>query len=487
MELPVVLVGDMSTNGLETHEQSSPESNGEFTLDVWEQALAEALAQQQRAWNHERAEQQLQWENGVALIEARAARTIAEFRAEMSEQRVRHDAAHVQKLEEMGCALAERLALVRDGKDGQSIPGAAGRQGLPGERGERGLDGSDGEDGVPGPAGPRGEPGPPGPKGEAGEPGPAGLKGDPGASVTVKGDPGEAGPPGRDGDQGSPGPKGDPGESVVGPRGEKGDRGESIQGPPGPVGLKGDRGESIVGDRGEPGPQGVPGPAGRQGLPGKAGERGVPGERGIPGMDGKQGSRGEMGAPGTPGAPGPRGLDGPPGKMPLARVYVADAVSYQGDVVTWQGETWQALKDTGRPPPHADWACLAAKGRDAVAPRVRGTFNAKQAYAALDVVALDGGGFIARRDDPGPCPGEGWQLIARQGQRGVAGEKGPSGRDGAIGAKGDPGAPGKSVPGIKGWKVDRKHFQAMPVLTDGSVGPAIELRPLFEQFAEETR
>jgi len=130
------------------------------------------------------------------------------------------------------------------------------------------------------------------------------------------------------------------------------------------------------------------------------------------------------------------------------------------------------------------WACLAAKGRDAVAPKVRGTFDAKQTYAALDIVALDGGGFIARRDDPGSCPGEGWQLIARQGQRGVAGEKGLAG---SVGPKGDPGAPGKSVPSIKTWKIDRKGFFATPLMSDDSVGPAIELRPLFEQFAEETR
>ncbi len=121
------------------------------------------------------------------------------------------------------------------------------------------------------------------------------------------------------------------------------------------------------------------------------------------GMEGKQGPKGERG---EAGAVGPRGEQGPTGKLSVVRAYVADAVSYQGDVVTWQGETWQALLDTGVEPSRLSsryWACLAVKGRDAVAPKVRGTFDVKQTYAALDIVALDGGGFIARRDDPGPA------------------------------------------------------------------------------------
>ena len=44
-------------------------------------------------------------------------------------------------------------------------------------------------------------------------------------------------------------------------------------------------------------------------------------------------------------------------------------------------------------------------------------------FYAGDVVALNGGSFIARKDVPGPCPGPGWQLIASQGRRGAAGEK----------------------------------------------------------------
>src|SRR6516165_3255246 len=65
----------------------------------------------------------------------------------------------------------------------------------------------------------------------------------------------------------------------------------------------------------------------------------------------------------------------------------------------------------------------------ALARRIRGTHDPKAEYCANDMVAKDGGTFIARRNSPGPCPGDGWQLMAKQGQRGIAGERGAPGRD----------------------------------------------------------
>jgi hypothetical protein len=72
---------------------------------------------------------------------------------------------------------------------------------------------------------------------------------------------------------------------------------------------------------------------------------------------------------------------------------------------------YQAKLDTGQPPSHADWTCLAAAGRDANSITVRGMFNETAEYRRLDVVALNGGSFIALKDAPGPCPGPGWQLL----------------------------------------------------------------------------
>ena len=110
-----------------------------------------------------------------------------------------------------------------------------------------------------------------------------------------------------------------------------------------------------------------------------------------------------------------------------------------------------------------------------------GTFDETAEYRRLDVVALNGGSFIALKDAPGPCPGPGWQLIASQGKRGVAGEKGERG---PPGPRGDAGASGAT---IVGWKIDRERYVAMPVMSGGSDGAPLELRGLFEQFFSEVR
>jgi hypothetical protein len=112
---------------------------------------------------------------------------------------------------------------------------------------------------------------------------------------------------------------------------------------------------------------------------------------------------------------------------------------------------------------------------------VRGTFDEAADYRRLDVVARNGGSFVALKDAPGPCPGSGWQLLASQGKRGVAGERGDRGE---RGPKGDPGSSGAT---IRDWKIDRARYVATPVMSDGREGPALELRGLFEQFLLETR
>ncbi len=149
------------------------------------------------------------------------------------------------------------------------------------------------------------------------------------------------------------------------------------------------------------------------------------GKDGLDGRDGKDGERGE---------------EGPTGKLPEVDAW-SDGVHYEGAVVSHEGRLFQAQRDTGKEPGHDDWTCIVERGRDGTDGRsfnIRGTWAEDGEYSALDVVALNGASFAARRDAPGPCPGEGWQIIAMQGKQGKPGERGMQG-------KGERGIPGQPV------------------------------------------
>jgi hypothetical protein len=103
---------------------------------------------------------------------------------------------------------------------------------------------------------------------------------------------------------------------------------------------------------------------------------------------------------------------------PRVNPYVEDRVCYQGQLVTHEGSTYQALCDTGRAPSDDEhWICVAAGGLDGLSFRVRSTYQRGESYSRLDVVALNGGSFVARRNDPGPCPGDDWQASASREKR----------------------------------------------------------------------
>jgi len=174
---------------------------------------------------------------------------------------------------------------------------------------------------------------------------------------------------------------------------------------------------------------------------------------------------GPKGDPGDLGAKGERGDAGPAGKLPIVRQWV-DRVYYQSDVVSHAGSTFQALRDTAREPPHDDWQCIAIAGRNGNDGRsllIRGTFDPScEDYRELNIVVLNGASFSARRDSPGPCPGDGWQLIAAQGKRGNQGERGERG------AKGDRGEAGSPVVALS------INNEAVLTLTNGD-GSTVEL------------
>jgi hypothetical protein len=161
------------------------------------------------------------------------------------------------------------------------------------------------------------------------------------------------------------------------------------------------------------------------------------------------------------------------------RAWQPDEVTYAGDVVVHEGATWQAIRDTGKVPSVGrDWIALVVSGRDGRSMKVCGTYKADGVYKTFDVVMRESSSFVALRDAPGPCPGDGWQMLACGGKRGIAGEKGE---------RGERGERGEDAAKIKSWKIDRKRFVATPVMADGTHGPELELHYFFKEFQAETR
>jgi hypothetical protein len=173
-----------------------------------------------------------------------------------------------------------------------------------------------------------------------------------------------------------------------------------------------------------------------------------------------------------PSLKGEPGKPGEPGKLHAVKDWTR-GVHYAGDVVTCGGSLWQASRDTGEPPGHEDWTLLAAKGRDATEIIHRGSYDPDADYGHNDIVALDGGAFIALRDGPGGCPGDGWRLLVSRGKPGKPGEPGPRSVE-----------PGPAGVGIADISVD--GFALIVSLTDG--GTIVrDMRPMFEEYHAQVR
>ena len=118
-------------------------------------------------------------------------------------------------------------------------------------------------------------------------------------------------------------------------------------------------------------------------------------------------------------------------------------------------------------------------GKDGAEFQVCGTYDPNRSYNKLSIVMLKGSTFAASRDNPGDCPGTGWQLLALPGKVGDKGQPGPRGERGDKGERGEPGAT------IVSWQIDREGYRAIPFLSDGSPGATLDLRPFFEQMFSE--
>ena len=218
----------------------------------------------------------------------------------------------------------------------------------------------------------------PGPRGEQGAPGIDGKDGAPG----VDGRDGAAGRDGIDGKDGAPG--------IDGKDGVPGQDGS--QGPAGRDGIDGRDGKD-----GAPGEHGIDGKDGADGLPGEAGKDGKDGAAGRDGLDGKDGAPGRDGIDGKDGSNGRDGKDGAAlldlkmGFDLETREFILSFVGADGEtherrhfvplplhggvlrsgmtakhgmMYTWGGSTWQAKRDTTKPPPGDDWVCCVQRGKD---------------------------------------------------------------------------------------------------------------------------
>jgi hypothetical protein len=176
-------------------------------------------------------------------------------------------------------------------------------------------------------------------------------------------------------------------------------------------------------------------------------------------------------------------LKGVPGRLPPVKIWHPETVVYEGEIAAHEGSLYQARKDSAQVPGGPDWLLIASAGRDGVdgvdgrSLNIRGVYDVKAKYAKLDVVLFGGEPFLATRDDPGLCPDDGWMLLA---PRGKAGDTGPAGPRGAKGDKGETGAM------IRSWLVDCERYRASPLMSDGTVGPMLELRGLFELYQIQT-
>lgn len=133
----------------------------------------------------------------------------------------------------------------------------------------------------------------------------------------------------------------------------------------------------------------------------------------------------------------------------------------------------------------------------------RGVFGTKASYNHMDVVVCESSSFVALKDNPGPCPGTGWQMIACGGRRGDRGERGPTGpaaaplkwigsslnfRNGGVALELRMSDGGKTeLPLFANITVDASDFTLRFIGADNSSVLKVSLAPLFKKFQEETR
>jgi hypothetical protein len=171
-----------------------------------------------------------------------------------------------------------------------------------------------------------------------------------------------------------------------------------------------------------------------------------------------------------------------PQPLPVVRQWVVHTAALQGELFAFHGAMWQAKMNTGQEPQDGHWVCVSAPGRDGEAGRslrTRGLYRQGGTYKELDLVVCNGSSFVAKRDNPGDCPGEDWQISALVGKRGEAGDRG------LPGPKADVAAIERAMR-ISAWTAG-DDYVVTPTHANGLAGATLNLRPYFEKYFNETR
>jgi hypothetical protein len=79
------------------------------------------------------------------------------------------------------------------------------------------------------------------------------------------------------------------------------------------------------------------------------------------------------------------------------------------------------------------------------------------------------------------------QLARDEAKRGLPGRAGERGARGPQGERGARGQPGRDAAKIAGWEVDAENYLAHPIMSDGTRGGALDLKPLLQQFLTDTK
>lgn len=104
-------------------------------------------------------------------------------------------------------------------------------------------------------------------------------------------------------------------------------------------------------------------------------------------------------------------------------------------------------------------------GENAIPWMPAGTYDETREYQRFDVVARDGGSYVAVKDRPGVLPGPDWKQLAGRGRAGKPG----------VAIKGDPGKPGRDGVGIV--DIVQKDGQIIVMLSDGRNLPFTVVEP----------